>query len=715
MKTTADLIKDLQNAANNGRINEVQNLLENPEVKAGATANDNAALGAASSRGHTDIIKLLLGIDAVKAEATANTNFALRAASANGHIEIVKLLLGIDAVKAQAAAGNNTALRLASKNGHTEIVKLLVSIDAVKLQASTDYNFALRFASENGHTEIVKLLLKIRSVKDAITANIHEALREASDKKHWDVVSVLLQHYGNHSIPLSIIKSVLTIPDNHATAEEIRKLALNRTITVGDAWNSMDTFNAWIAHWNLTPWPDGVTVNAKNWCDYLYAELQYCEEPREAAIILLSLSEQSKIHQRWIAENAAAAGGGESAMETSLVAMVANHYRDEVQSKFAAKFNELGGVDGIEKRIKALLLDKIIEHANEPLKAEIIQRKDNILNGIEADILWAREQFTAPNDIYQTAWRAYDSGAKTVGWKNLLTAPSTNDAHESTFTIAETGSGAVDLQASSDIIRSMAAHYYLVAMDERLTPDERNTAIEAFIAAIAEIRRAHNDNPQQVGDNPSCFPGCFTRLYEVTKRNSHITNIKPGLVATLNEVYINELEKSLVRAFIACDEQTAYRLCDALTMLRGPGKDIAENTAWDVISNPDKVMCNSRMNEEGNEDDFSYNADLLKMRLEFLAKIMPLDVVKVQLQAVMLETHQMNLEGDDLVLVQALLADIGGKEAGFYITSACEKRIEALNANVVVAPSGLVRHSVVAPVIDNEPGTHDIGSTPRVE
>jgi hypothetical protein len=108
------------------------------------------------------------------------------------------------------------------------------------------------------------------------------------------------------------------------------------------------------------------------------------------------------------------------------------------------------------------------------------------------------------------------------------------------------------------------------------------------------------------------------------------------------------------------------------------------------------------MNEEGNDDDYSYNADLLKMRLAFLAKSMPLNTVMERLRAVMLEKHQMDLDVRDRVLVQALLADIGGKEAGLYITSACEKRIEALSANVAAAaPGGLVRHSVTsAPAAD---------------
>jgi hypothetical protein len=298
-----------------------------------------------------------------------------------------------------------------------------------------------------------------------------------------------------------------------------------------------------------------------------------------------------------------------------------------------------------------------------------------------------------------------------------LTAPSADDAHEEVFNIAETGVKPINLQAASDIIRSMAAHYYLVATDERLTPDGRDTALESFINAIVEIRRAHNDTSFEVGDNPSCFPGCFTRLHEVTKRNPHITNIKPGLVTALNEVYINELEKVLTSQFSVCDAEQALRLCDALTILRGPGKDIAEDSAWDVIREADdpdyaKTMCVSRMNEEG--DDWRYNADLLELRKKFIVAANFIQVTTdngviilrnmiEQIRAKLMNKYQMDLGDRDDVLVQALLADIGGNEAGPYITSAYQKRVEALN-KVVPVQVGLVRPSSPSPVARTEPG-----------
>lgn len=658
-------------AARSGSPEVVALLLTIPEVYENAAVDDNAAFYQAVQYGYTEVVEQLLKSPSVRAQAAAFDNEALRNAAENGQTDIVRLLLDIPAVYEGAALKRNAALRQAAENGHTDIVRLLLDIPAVKAKAALGANFALSAAVGEGHTEIVKLLLKIPAVVQHITVNDHAVLSEALYNSNWDHVSLLLQHYGRHSIPYSLVLQALTVPPEHPGAASIKAIVVNRAMTVNGYYNAtsdeVNAINAWIAHWGLAAWPAGVAITNSSWCDYLSAQAAVCQEPKQAAIILLCLNEMSENHQRHLSTQQQAAGGGESAMESSLVAMVAKHYKEQIEPAFGPKFKELGDLEGVEQHIRWVLLNKIADKAAEPLKSQIQAKKQNILNGVEEDILWARSHFTAKDNIYQTAWRAYDAGAKTEEWKNLLTAPSPEDADETVFSIAETGSRGENLQSSSTIIRTMAAHYYLVAIDERLTDEEQEVALESFVAAIAEIRRAHNDKATGE-DNPSCFPGCFTRLHEVTKRNSHIANIKPGLMAALREAYIKELEKAVTAGYMSCNEEQALVLYEALNML-------SSANAWDVISShPEKMFCMTT-------DDGQYTEALLKARQDFIAKYLPLQELLERLQHAMIHQHQIAMSEDDTVLVQALLADVSAGETAPYIESAYQKRIEALNKN----------------------------------
>lgn len=718
MGLTAAMKQDFDNAILNNQPIVIQALLAHPDIKKYVASeysfinrfrNHNYTLAFAVRNGHKDILKILLTIPAVRQHVADDQNRMLQLAVNYGHTDIFNMLWAIPSVREDAAVDNNRAFLYAAKENRVDMIEALLEMPKVTEKAAERGNEALREAVIQGHGAIVKRLLKIPAVKEDIrqcrlawmeaahrghtevfvslltvpwfvehiTDTEHDLLYESASSGHWAIVLLLLQHYGENPIPYYIAAKAFEVPDNHPASEGIKEIIHDRIIAVtvpppGES-NVEALLHAWIKHWNLPPWPPRTELTSQAWCQYLFEQAAHCTEPRQAAIILLNLNGMSEEHQKALKQRIRAEHSSESAMESSMVAMVTKHYTEQVEPAFREKFNANGGVEGIEKIIKATILDKIIKYAAEPLKAQILAKRENILNGDPNDVAWARSIFSSKDDIYQTAWRAYDPEAPTVEWKNLLTAPSSTEAGLAVFSTAETGSNGETLQTSSDTIRKMAAHYYLVAIDERLSESERDIALEAFIAAIAEIRRAHNNTA--VGeDNPSCFPGCFTRLHEVTKRNSHISNIKPGLMVALKEAYINEFEKAIAMAYLSCDsEDKVLGLYDALGML-------SSVNARDVIAGNNNVFCNSRMNEDDNKD-CRYNEALLKQRQDFIAQYMPLSALMMRLTKVLAKCD-LTIDEHDAILVQSLVVDVCGGDAAFYLDAARERRTEMLNKPV---------------------------------
>lgn len=628
-------------------------LLEIEAVRNNAAAFNNYLISLAVSLGDNSVVEKLLEIEAVRNNA-ARFNTLLLYSVDRGYIKIFKLLSGIEAVKKYVEFAGPTILQMAVYRGRTEIVELLLSIESIENHAADLHNIELRTAVMLGHTNIVKLFLNIPCVIREIASLDHEVLHVAVSTHRWDSILILLQHYRKSDIPYFLMNFILKVPVDHPAATEIKALIFCRPMIMGAYTQAKILWmHQWIAHWGFRPWEPDKPINDANLGDYFFEQAAHCAEPKQAAIILMTFNHILENYLQNIAEVPMGLGDNESAMEEILVLKVTKHYTEEVEPTYSKKFNALGGIENVEKLIKTAILESIIDKADEPLKFEIRSKKQGIIDGVIKDITWARSKFTAKDDIYQTAWRAYDPGAQTLDWESLLTAPSAN-ASESE-------------KMRSDTIRRMSAYYYLVSMDERLSQVEHEDAWDSYVAAIAEIRRAHNTDKSEV-DSPSCYPGHLTRLYEVTKRNPYISNFKPGLVMALKETYINALVIALTAGFIACDETQALALCEALTML-------TRVTAEDIALNIDEGNCLS----VSDVNDNRYNADLVKIRIEFIVKYLPFDALNNNLIAKIKEKYQIDMNYHDRVLLQALLIDVGGGEAAPYITSAYQKRIEALN------------------------------------
>ena len=146
------------NAAENGDIQRIRDLLDSgidPNIQ---DENEFIALMEASSSGHIEIVELLLDRGADLHIQNIYGNTSLMYASIKGHTEIAKLLLDKGANLHIKDGGGRTALMLASIFGHIEITKLLLNRGANLNIYDNRRRTALTFAINYGHTEIVQFI-----------------------------------------------------------------------------------------------------------------------------------------------------------------------------------------------------------------------------------------------------------------------------------------------------------------------------------------------------------------------------------------------------------------------------------------------------------------------------------------------------------------------------------------------------------------------------
>ena len=155
----------LWEACSNGKVEEVQNLLQNSQININ-WQNQNFNLSTpfhiACSNGWTEIVRLLLNdnrVDINKAASFGWTPFFI--ACGNRNIEIVKLLLNDKRVDVNKTDKYNyTPLLIACYDGYTEIVKLLLNDNRVDInQTNDDGSTPFLIACLNGETEVIKYLL----------------------------------------------------------------------------------------------------------------------------------------------------------------------------------------------------------------------------------------------------------------------------------------------------------------------------------------------------------------------------------------------------------------------------------------------------------------------------------------------------------------------------------------------------------------------------
>ncbi len=152
----------------------------------------DTALTEAAKNGEVPKILNLLRQGGDVNERDSGGQTALMFAARNGHLEAVRLLLEKGAgVDLKRASDGRTALHFAAWHGHVEVAKKLIKAGASVDLKKNDGWTALHLAANHGHAEVAKDLL--RAGASTVIRNKHNrtALDVANQKNNEEVASIL--------------------------------------------------------------------------------------------------------------------------------------------------------------------------------------------------------------------------------------------------------------------------------------------------------------------------------------------------------------------------------------------------------------------------------------------------------------------------------------------------------------------------------------------
>lgn len=148
----------------------------------------------AAKDGDVERVKQLLdqGLDVAEPDSAGEP--ALLIASLAGRANVVALLLeqGSD-IQIRNKHGV-TALHAAAYGGNVEVVELLVSKGAAVNDTENFYRMSpLHAAAEEGHAEVVAFLLANKASVEAQERNGYTPLTQAGWREHWEAASLLMK------------------------------------------------------------------------------------------------------------------------------------------------------------------------------------------------------------------------------------------------------------------------------------------------------------------------------------------------------------------------------------------------------------------------------------------------------------------------------------------------------------------------------------------
>jgi ankyrin repeat protein/beta-lactamase regulating signal transducer with metallopeptidase domain len=179
-------------AAEQGDIDEVTELLDDGADVNAVVPGDGTPLLVAAREGHRTLVGLLLdrGADAnIGVDGDGN---ALIMAAREGYRDIVTMLLDRGADVNAAVPGDGNALIMAAREGYRDIVTMLLDRGADVNAAVPGDGNALIMAAREGHRDIVTMLLDRGALIDEVVPGDENALISASGEGDLDVVRLLV-------------------------------------------------------------------------------------------------------------------------------------------------------------------------------------------------------------------------------------------------------------------------------------------------------------------------------------------------------------------------------------------------------------------------------------------------------------------------------------------------------------------------------------------
>lgn len=192
----------LRIAAKNGDAARVRLLLQNG-VDANFESDGCTALHQAAEDGRADIVQLLLDYEARVNHAGPGGFTPLHAAAKNGHTEVVRLLLDRGATKDQEAINRRTPLYEAVEHGHAEVARLLINsgADVNHMSPGDLTNLPYVYGAE-------PLRFYDGGSIDRVTHNEPIPLYDAADDRSADIARIGV----NHGASLHFLASNSTTP-----------------------------------------------------------------------------------------------------------------------------------------------------------------------------------------------------------------------------------------------------------------------------------------------------------------------------------------------------------------------------------------------------------------------------------------------------------------------------------------------------------------------
>jgi beta-lactamase regulating signal transducer with metallopeptidase domain len=164
---TQALNEALIQAAESGKLGDIEQLISSGAQVNGVVDGDGTALIVAAREGNIDAVSLLLKYGADVNKAAAGDGNPLIMAAREGHEDVVQLLLDRGALVNQVVEGDENALIQAAGSGRLGVVKLLINRGAdvnARVWSGTpngEWRSPLSMAKRHGHKDVVELLLSL--------------------------------------------------------------------------------------------------------------------------------------------------------------------------------------------------------------------------------------------------------------------------------------------------------------------------------------------------------------------------------------------------------------------------------------------------------------------------------------------------------------------------------------------------------------------------
>ncbi|MBB4289858.1 ankyrin repeat protein [Rhizobium leguminosarum] len=160
----------------------------------GAVPSSAGPLDEAAKDGDLARVEQLLDRGADVSEADEAGEPALIIAALAGHADVVALLLDRGADIEARNKGGLTALHAAAYAGNLKVVELLVADGADVNDSKNFYQMSpLHGAAEEGHADVVAFLLTKDADVEATERNGYTPLTQAGWRAHWDTAKLLME------------------------------------------------------------------------------------------------------------------------------------------------------------------------------------------------------------------------------------------------------------------------------------------------------------------------------------------------------------------------------------------------------------------------------------------------------------------------------------------------------------------------------------------